>query len=58
MRRILRTLLLLITVSGFGIFARAQTVVLTDNFDGYATDTFGGPYNFGDSGLCPAGNRA
>jgi len=41
-------------VSGFETFTRAQTVVLSDGFDSYSAGTFGGAYNFGDSGANPA----
>jgi beta-xylosidase len=54
MRSVFRTLFLLIVLGGGGFFSAAQTVVLSDNFEGYAAGTFGTAYNFGDAGASPA----
>ena len=50
MRQMCRTIILVVALCGWSIRAESQTVVLSDSFDGYPSGTFGGAYNFGDSG--------
>jgi len=54
MRRIFGKLFLLAVVGSFSVSVSAQTIVLSDNFDGYALSPFGNAYNFGDSGAAPS----
>jgi O-glycosyl hydrolase len=50
MKQTIRTITLIAALSGFSVAARAQTVVLSDNFDSYSLGAFGSTYNYASGG--------
>src|SRR5438477_646577 len=54
MRRIFGKLFLLVAAGSISVSVVAQTVVLSDDFEGHAVGAFGNAYNFGDSGAAQA----